>query len=134
LGVVLLPIDACTETEVADTYMALLCAVLPQFLYHIDCNLIADAFRRHCGANLPCLGRYLERVPRSSIVEALSAKSARLEKSYDRFEWLGDAVLKILQTDALLQTPELRQWVQCLHEGDLTKLRSGKYQVPQNFF
>jgi superfamily II DNA or RNA helicase/dsRNA-specific ribonuclease len=134
LGVVLLPIDACTETEVADTYMALLCAVLPQFLYHIDCNLIADAFRRHCGANLPCLGRYLERVPRSSIVEALSAKSARLETSYDRFEWLGDAVLKILQTDALLQTPELRQWVQCLHEGDLTKLRSGKYQVPQNFF
>jgi superfamily II DNA or RNA helicase len=134
LGTVLLPIDACMETEVADAYMALLCAVLPQLLYHIDCNLIADACRRHCMANLPCLGRYLERVPRSGIVEALSAKCARLETSYDRFEWLGDAVLKILQTDALLQTPELRQWVQCLHEGDLTKLRSGKYQVPQKYF
>ena len=132
LGTVLLPIDACTEIEVADTYMALLCAVLPQFLYHIDCNLIADAFRRHCAANLPHLGRYLDQVPRNSIVEALSAKSARLEQSYDRLEWLGDAVLKILQTDALLQTPELRHWVQCLHEGDLTKLRSGKYKVPQN--
>jgi dsRNA-specific ribonuclease len=133
LGTVLLPIDACMETEVADAYMALLCAVLPQFLYHIDCNLIADALRRHCLANLPCLGRCLERVPRSCIVEALSTKSARLETSYDRLEWLGDAVLKILQTDALLQTPELRQWVQCLHEGDLTKLRSGKHQAPQNY-
>ena len=132
LGTVLLPIDACMETEVADPYMALLCAVLPQFLYHIECNLIADAFRRHCAANLPNLGRCLDNIPRNSILEALSAKSARLEQSYDRLEWLGDAVLKILQTDALLHTPELRHWVQCLHEGDLTKLRSGKYQVQQN--
>jgi len=114
------------ETEVSDAYMALLCAVLPQFLYHIDCNLIADAFRRHCLTSLPCLGRYLERVRRDEIVEALAAKSCRLEQCYDRLEWLGDAVLKLLQTDALLQTPDLRQWVQCLHEGDLTRLRSGK--------
>jgi len=127
LATVLLPIDACMETEVSDAYMALLCAVLPQFLYHIDCNLIADAFRHHCSASLPCLGKYLERVRRDELVEALAAKSCCLEQCYDRLEWLGDAVLKLLQTDALLQTPDLRQWVQCLHEGDLTRLRSGKY-------
>ena len=124
LATVLLPIDACMETELSDAYMALLCAVLPQYLYHLDCNLIVDAFRRHCDASLPCLGRCLERVPRADIVEALAAKSCLLEQSYDRLEWLGDAVLKLLQTDALLQTPDLRQWVQCLHEGDLTRLRS----------
>lgn len=127
LATVLLPIDACMETEVSDAYMALLCAVLPQFLYHIDCNLIADAFRRHCSTSLPCLGKYLERVRRDELMEALAAKSCRLERCYDRLEWLGDAVLKLLQTDALLQTPDLRQWVQCLHEGDLTRLRSGKF-------
>ena len=127
LATVLLPIDACMEIEVSDAYMALLCAVLPQFLYHIDCNLIAEAFRRHCTNSLPCLGKYLEKVCRAQVVEALAAKSCRLEQCYDRLEWLGDAVLKLLQTDALLQTPDLRQWVQCLHEGDLTKLRSGSY-------
>lgn len=131
LATVLLPIDACTETEVSDAYMALLCAVLPQFLYHIDCNLTVDAFRQHCSTSLPCLGKYLKRVRRDELMEALAAKSCRLEQCYDRLEWLGDAVLKLLQTDALLQTPDLRQWVQCLHEGDLTRLRSGEYSVCQ---
>jgi endoribonuclease Dicer len=54
----------------------------------------------------------------------MTAKSTNLASNYDRFEWLGDAVLKLLQSDALLHTPGLRCSVHHLHEGDLTTLRS----------
>ena len=49
-----------------------------------------------------------------------------MDISYDRLEYLGDAVLKLLQTDALINSKDekLRQWIHCLHEGDLTALRS----------
>jgi hypothetical protein len=50
----------------------------------------------------------------------MTAKSAGLDFDYDQHEWLGDGVLKLLQSDALLSSPELRVWVNYLHEGDLT--------------
>lgn len=49
-------------------------------------------------------------------MEALTAKSCGIEAiNYDRLEWLGDAVLKLLQTDALLKW----QYTSYLHEGNI---------------
>jgi dsRNA-specific ribonuclease len=59
-------------------------------------------------------------------MEALTAKSCSLPFNYDRLEYLGDAVLKLIQTDSLLYSTNerLTQWLKCLHEGDLSALRS----------
>lgn len=62
-------------------------------------------------------------LPIDAVTEALTAKSCSGVASYDRLEWLGDAVLKLLHTDALLK------WRRTafLHEGYLSLLRSGEY-------
>ena len=121
----LLPQDACMEAPLADASLYLHCILLPQFLYQMERCLIASAFRSHCLAHFRKLGGYLDNVKLNNIVEALTAKSCTIEEfSYDRLEYLGDAVLKLLHTDTLLYSPVLSQWTSCLHEGDLSKLRS----------
>ena len=42
---------------------------------------------------------------------------------------LGDAVLKMVQTDSLLYSKDFAKWIDFLHEGDLSTLRSGKLLV-----
>ena len=124
LVTVLLPQTLCREAELADPSLLLLSAVLPQLLYALERRLVVQSFTRHCSVNFPCLGEYVEELPWTDLSVAMTAKSANLDVDYDQYEWFGDAVLKLLQSDALLCTPELRCWVNHLHEGDLTTLRS----------
>ena len=127
LNSVLLPQDACMETPLADPMLYLSCILLPQFLYKLERHMIVEVFLTHVELNFPILRSSLENVPRDDLITALTAKSCGLEFSYDRFEFLGDAVLKVIHTDALFKSNDkkLRQWISCLHEGDLSALRSG---------
>lgn len=58
------------------------------------------------------------------VVEVLSAKSCSLPRSYDSLEYFGDAVLKLVQTDCLIHSTDLKDFCVNLHEGDLSLLRS----------
>ncbi|KAL3918159.1 MAG: hypothetical protein SGILL_004370 [Bacillariaceae sp.] len=49
---------------------------------------------------------------------------SNLEKNYEKVEWLGDAVLKLLQTDSLVKSKRLRDSSHYLHEGNLSMLRA----------
>jgi dsRNA-specific ribonuclease len=60
------------------------------------------------------------------VAIAITAKSCNPDENYDKWEYIGDAVLKLLQTDSLLKSPRFKHFVRFLHEGDLSMLRSGK--------
>jgi dsRNA-specific ribonuclease len=60
-------------------------------------------------------------------VTALTSLSCSEEDSYDKLEWLGDAVLKLVQTQSLMYSRDFSQLVELLHEGDLSTLRSGEF-------
>jgi ERCC4-related helicase/dsRNA-specific ribonuclease len=124
LPTVLLPRVILREARLADPTLSLLSIVLPQLLYTLERQLLVDSFLRCCLLNFPVLGTCLEKLPWAKVSVALTAKSANLDVDYEQYEWLGDGVLKLLQSDALLRTPKLRCWVKHLHEGDLTILRS----------
>ena len=126
LNAVLMPQDACMETKISDPALFLHLIFLPAFLYHLERYLIGNEFVLHCKQNLPFLEPYLssDKVSMEDIMEALTAKSCTLKMTYDKLEYIGDAVLKLAQTDALLNSTQLRDWVSCLHEGHLTALRS----------
>ncbi|CAB9506327.1 Dicer-like protein 1 [Seminavis robusta] len=126
----LLPKDACMEAStLADPSILLLCTHLPQFLHHMQPFLTAHAFVQHCKTHMHVLGNFLSPLPLAQIAEALTSKSASEEESseysdYDRLEWLGDAVLKMVQTQSLMFSTEFSDWIELLHEGDLSTLRS----------
>lgn len=124
LATILLPRSTFREARLADPSLSLLSIVLPQLLYNLERQLLVDSFLRFCLLNFPVLGACIEKLPWAAISVALTAKSANLDEDYERYEWLGDGVLKLLQSDALLCTPELRCWVKHLHEGELSILRS----------
>lgn len=117
-----LPQELCAESIVADPLLILHSIVLPQFLYKLERFLTAHSVIKHATSNYPNLGKCLSTIPIESITEALTAKSCSEAVSYDRLEWLGDAVLKLLHTDALLKWKR----TSFLHEGYLSLLRSGK--------
>lgn len=120
LDAALLPIDLCLEAPIADASLLLHCLILPQLLFHIDNILTTQAFVDHCTSNLPILGSYIRQVSMDcfdDLLEALTAKSCGMDKNYDRLEFVGDAVLKLIHTDALLHSTTLRNWVGYLHEG-----------------
>ena len=129
LASVMLPQAACCEATLANVSVALLCFMLPQFLYYFERCAVAYAFLEHCKNHLPTLGDNVARLPILKLANALTAKSCSLEDSYDKLEWLGDAVLKLAQTDSLLKSVQLRKWIPFLHEGDLSTLRSGKLSM-----
>ena len=116
----LMPFDACMEAPIADASLVLHCIALPQILYTLDRQMTAQLFVEHCSDNLPILGAHLKSISKNSfdvVLEALTAKSCVIEDiNYDKLEWLGDAVLKLIHTDALLHSKDLRKWVSYLHE------------------
>jgi dsRNA-specific ribonuclease/superfamily II DNA or RNA helicase len=130
LATVLLPHSILREAKFADPSLLLLSILLPQLLYAVERTLTIQSFVRHCNLNFPFLGKCLGEcvpvrgTPESLLFTVMTAKSTNLTSNYDRFEWFGDAVLKLLQSDTLLHNPRLRCCVQHLHEGDLTTLRS----------
>ena len=119
----LMPIDVCTEAPIADASLFLHCLILPQILFHTERLMTTQLFIDHCSENLPILGSYLKIISKDcfeDIIESLSAKSSGMARNYDRLEYLGDAVLKLIHTDALLHSTALRNWVSHLHEGKNT--------------
>ena len=60
------------------------------------------------------------------VALAVTTKSCNPNENYDSWEWVGDAVLKLLQTDSILKSEKFKHFVRFLHEGDLSMLRSGK--------
>ena len=91
--------------------------------------LVVDAFLRHCKDHMPSLAKCLAALPPEKVAEALTAKSSAEQGSYEKLEWLGDAVLKLIQTDSLLYSKEFADFVPFLHEGDLSTLRSGELNI-----
>ena len=124
LASVKLPQEACLESPLANAHISLLCSVLPQALYVYERYMNTKAFVTFCKSNFSFLGQYLEKIEIEKIATALTAKSCSLDTNYDKLEWFGDAVLKLVQTDSLIKSIELRHWIRFLHEGDLSTLRS----------
>lgn len=118
--------DACLELRLANADIALLCLMLPQFLYVYEHYANARAFIEHCRVHLPVLGDQLSRMPLRKVAMSLTASSCGLPDSYEMMEFFGDAVLKMVQTDVLIKSIELQSWVDVLDEGGLSTLRSCK--------
>lgn len=53
----------------------------------------------------------------------------KVEGSHPYAFRFGDAVLKMIQTESLLKSTELRDWLKFLHEGDLSTIRQGKRKM-----
>jgi hypothetical protein len=121
--------DACLELRLANAHITLLCSMLPQFLYVYERYLNTSAFIEHCLVHLPILGEQLSRMPLDKVAVSMTAISCSLQDSYEILEFFGDAVLKMVQTDALIKSKELQSWVGFLHEGDLSALRSGESNI-----
>jgi ERCC4-related helicase len=121
-----LPKHACLEPPLANATVLLMCTMVPQLLYHMERTLVAKAFIVHCRTNVPILAACLAGLSISKVVAVLTANSCGENDSYERLEWLGDAVLKLVQTDALIKSIDHSVWMENLHEGDLSCARSGK--------
>ncbi len=127
LGTVLLPRHVCAESPLPDASLLLKCVFLPQILYLVEIMEQLNSFVHYCKEKIPILGEYLQNIPILNVKEALTAKSCALQTpTYDRLEYLGDAVLKLVHTQALISAEDnnLNRWISCLHEGDLSALRS----------
>lgn len=97
LPTVRLPRDACYEPPLADPFIYLSCVLLPHVMYIVERHVSTKAFITHCVSSLPTLGACLGKLPIEKVQEALSAKSCCLDLSFEKLEWLGDAVLKLVQ-------------------------------------
>jgi len=118
-----LPEELLAECLLADPIIVLHSVILPQLLYRLESYLTVMAFIQHCVYNFPILGYCLTEISDvglNRVVESLTAKSCCMDVTYDRLEWLGDAVLKLLHTDSLLKW----EYTSYLHEGYLTMIRS----------
>ena len=124
LSSVLLPVDAMTEAPMADPGLLLVTTFLPQFLYRLERYWTAQAFRCYCMTNLPTLGLILSKLDNEEVMMVLTAKSCNESKDYEILEWFGDAVLKLVQTDVIIKSTELKHWINNLHEGFLSQTRS----------
>ena len=120
----LLPVHACMESSMPHAGIMLECTFLPQFLHHVERMLTVRAFVEYCLDNMPTLGTCLKQSSGESVLAVLTAKSCVGEESYERLEWFGDGVLKLICTDVALRASNLQTWIHNLHEGDLNMVRS----------
>lgn len=111
------------EARIANAHVGLLSCFLPQSLFVYERGLAVASFLEFCRINLPILGSYLSQLPVDNVASAMTTKSCGFGDSYEKLEWIGDAVLKMIQTESLLKSIELREWIHFLHEGDLSRLR-----------
>jgi len=118
--IVNLPKEVCAESLLPDPLMMLHSVILPQILYQAERYITAEAFVRHCQQYFPILGQSLSSLRIESILEVLTFRACKVNVDYDRLEWLGDAVLKLLQTEHLHQW----EYTSYLHEGYLSSIRS----------
>eukprot|EP00977_Amphora_coffeiformis_P023118 scaffold12214_cov159-Amphora_coffeaeformis.AAC.9 len=142
-----LPPACCFETPVADAGIFLLVLFLPHFLvrfwipdvfllslltspyhftqiqHHMESFLTRAAFLRQCRTVLPNTVSLLQEISPDQLIASLSTKSYHAVESYERLEWLGDAVLKLILSDFLMQSRELGSWVKVLPEGCLAAAR-----------
>ena len=109
---------------IADARILLLSTFLPQVLYQFERLATASSFRAYCQAYLPALDDTLTASSNDEVLAILTAKSCSESESYDKLEWLGDAVLKLVHTDSIVKSDALAGMVQCLHEGHLDVIRS----------
>jgi len=121
---VAIPLDVCIEEPLANAYIAFLCIFLPQFLFIFERQQKTEAFITHCEINIPTLGNCFRKMDFSKVALAITTKSCNPDENYDCWEWVGDAVLKLLQTDSILKSTKFKHFVRFLHEGDLSMLRS----------
>jgi hypothetical protein len=122
----MIPGSACVEAPLGNASISLLCLYLPQILFALERQQKAVAFISHCEAHIRTLGECLRRLDIAKVATALTSKSSSSIGNYDKWEWVGDAVLKLLQSDSLMKSPDLNHFIRFLHEGDLTLLRGGK--------
>ena len=80
-------------------------------------------FLQHCRAVFPESAHRLDKVAPRLLIASLSTRSHHSELCYERLEWLGDAVLKVVLSDALMLSPELGSWIRLLPEGYLSQAR-----------
>ncbi len=121
-----IPDQALIEEPLANAHVALLCLFLPQVLFSVERQQKTEAFIRHCEVHIPTLGKCFRKMEFSRVAVAVTSKSCNSDENYDVWEWVGDAVLKLLQTDSILKSKKFKHFVKFLHEGDLSMLRSGK--------
>ena len=133
LDACLLPEQALIEEPLANAHVSLLCVFLPQVLFSIERLQKTEAFIRHCERNIPTLGKCFRKMEFSRVAIAITSKSCNSDENYDGWEWVGDAVLKLLQTDSILKSQKFKHFVKFLHEGDLSVLRSGKFSGAISF-
>ena len=119
-----IPREAFVESNLANAHIASLCVFLPQILFLFERQQKTEAFIKHCESHIPTLGNCFRKMDFASVALAITAKSCNPNENYDKWEWIGDAVLKLLQTDSLLKSPRFKHFVKFLHEGDLSMLRS----------
>ena len=115
---------ACMEPVMSDAGMSLLTVLLPQFLHHVELVVSLQKFLEHVMVNVPDLARLLAKIPGHKLLDAITAKSCNSTGCYEKLEWLGDGVLKLVQTDALINSTELGSWIRHLPEGYLNSARS----------
>ncbi|GKY93953.1 hypothetical protein MPSEU_000362200 [Mayamaea pseudoterrestris] len=108
----------------ADSGLFLLSTFLPQLLYQFERLAMAFDFKTFCLEHLPVLGSVLRQLTIDDITLVLTAKSCAEPQSYEKLEWLGDAVLKLVHTDCVVKSRELKDIVHSLHEGQLDYVRS----------
>ncbi len=121
----MLPKSVFHEAPLADAALFFEALLLPQCLYFLERIQMTRAFVEHCRKHLPFLAQCLEEHSTDTeIATLLTAASCVGEENYERWEWLGDAVLQLVLTDVCLRSPHLRPWMRGFHEGDLDVIRS----------
>ena len=129
-----IPQHAFFEDTLANAHIASLSVFLPQILFLFERHQKTEAFIKHCEIHIPTLGNCLKKMNFKDVEIAITSKSGNPEENYDKWEWIGDAVLKLLQTDSLLKSPRFKHFIRFLHEGDLSMLRSCKLCIYLCFF
>jgi hypothetical protein len=92
--------------------------------HHVELRFSAFKFLEHFKNNVPGLENYLPKIPTPDLLNAITAKSCNALGCYEKLEWLGDGVLKLVQTDSLVNSTNLGSWIRSLPGGYLNSARS----------